>query len=111
MTEESKPLYQFYVAGVKFHELHKCIKEIQPGEHLAMREEPTNPYDANAVRLEYSSLNLDEEVMVGYVPKKFSAEVTAGLTVSDLYCEVLEVNPSAKTWEQLKVAIFELEGA
>jgi len=105
--KEKESFYEFFVAGVKFHKLHTCLNEVQVGECLMMVTEPSNKYDPNAVRLEYASFHLGEEVMIGYVPAKISASVSAAMMISDLKAEVIEVNPSAKTWEQLKVAIKE----
>lgn len=100
--KERKVLYTFYVAGVQFHELHKCIHRIEVNDELVIRPEPTNKYDANAIALEL------DEFMLGYVPKKFSAECSADLAINEnLKCVVDEVNPEKKTWEQLKVSIVE----
>ena len=106
MTEETK--HEFYVAGVKYHNLKTCIKEIEVGAILTMTPEPSNKYDPNAVRLEFPSLGLGQEIMVGYVPAKISASISAALMVSKLKCEVIEVSPEKKTWEQLKVVIEEI---
>lgn len=100
-------LYEFYVAGVKFHELHKCIKELKEGDFLSLVLEPNNKYDPNAVRIEYNSSEQDSTFMLGYTPAKISASVTADLTIANLSCIVTEVNPDEKPWLQLKVAIME----
>lgn len=100
-NQEANVLHEFYVAGVKFHELHAIIKEVEEGERLTLEPEPTNPYDPNAVRI------LRGEVMVGFVPKKFSAEVAAEIEIGSPYCVVTEITPEASPWNQLKVAIME----
>lgn len=114
MNEEVKatPMYEFYVAGIQHHKLHTCIKEIVVGDILTLIPEPSNRFDPNAVRIEYPSLNQGTEVMIGYVPKAkgdFSTKISAALMVRNLRCEVLELNPEAETWEQLKVGIFDEE--
>lgn len=98
--------WDFKVAGVKFHQLKECIDQVKVGDHLSMVAEPSNPYDSNAVRLEFPED--DGTYMVGYVPAKISAEVAAALTITDLKCVVTEVNPAARTWEQLHVEISEV---
>jgi len=111
MEEEKKePMYEFYVAGVQHHKLHTCIKEMKVGDVLCLVPEPSNRFDPNAVRIEYPSLNQGTEVMLGYVPKAkgdYSSKISAALMIKFLRCEVLELNPEAKTWEQLKVAIYD----
>jgi len=93
---------KFFIAGVKFHDLHKVIKEVEVGQTLTLKPDPTNKYDPNAIEIWIG------ETMVGFVPKKFSAEVAALLGVDlDIECVVTQVNPSAKTWEQCEVIIRE----
>jgi len=106
---DNKSMYEFYVAGVKFHELHKCINELDEGMYLNLVPEPTNQYDPNAVQIIYSNENEDKNSMLGYVPAKISALVTADLEISDLECKIIELNPSEKPWKQLKVLIKEVE--
>jgi hypothetical protein len=113
-AEKPKPLYEFHVAGVQHHQLHTCIKEIKVGDCLTMTLEPTNRFDPNAVRIEFQSLNQDKYIMLGHVPKAkgdYSTKVSAAMMIKNLRCEVLELNPEAKTWEQLKVGIFDEDGA
>lgn len=108
--EERKALYEFHVAGVQHHQLHTCIKELKVGQTLALTAEPSNRFDPNAVRIEYNSVDQDKTIMLGYVPKAkgdYSSKVSAALMIRRLRCEVLELSPEAKTWEQLKVGIFD----
>ena len=72
-----------------------------------MVPEPTNPYDSNAVRLEFPSVDKGENIMTGYVPAKISASVSAVLEVGEPYCEVVELNRDEKPWKQCKVVIRE----
>jgi len=99
----------FYIAGVQFHDLPKVAKDIEVGSVLVLEPEPSNKYDPNAVKIIY--LHFEKgAVMLGYVPKKFSAEATAFLEISDLECVVEEINPAAKSWEMCKVTVKEVEG-
>uniref|UniRef100_A0A6H1ZT27 Putative HIRAN domain containing protein n=1 Tax=viral metagenome TaxID=1070528 RepID=A0A6H1ZT27_9ZZZZ len=110
MVEERKALYEFHVAGVQHHKLHTCIEEIKVGDILTLTSEPTNRFDPNAVRVEFESINQDSGIMLGYVPAAkgdYSTKVSAAMMTRRLRCEVLELNPEAKTWEQLKVGIFD----
>jgi hypothetical protein len=48
---------------------------------------------------------------VGYVPKKFSAEITAMIEVDGIdcvQCIVSQINPEAKQWEMCEVEILSL---
>jgi len=100
---------KFYVAGVQFHDSKSIQEKIKEGTELIIRSEPTNRFDPNAVAL----LFLDEDlgdVMVGYVPAKFSGEISALLlTAEKVTCTLTEVNLTNKTWERFKVEIKEVE--
>ena len=109
--EQPTNLFEFYVAGVQHHKLKECIEEIKEGDALILVAEPSNQYDPNAVRVEFSSLNQDRDIMLGYVPAAkgdYSSKVSAALMIMNLKCTVLEINPEAKSWERLKVAIEEI---
>jgi hypothetical protein len=99
MTEKESTT--FYVAGVKFHELHSVIKEVKPGEVLTLEQEPDNKYDPNAIKI------LRDEVMLGYVPKKLCPSILASMEVGPVTCRILDVVPEESPWKQLLVSIEE----
>jgi len=92
---------EFYVAGVQYHDLHKCIRKLKKGDGLWLVPEPENSYDSNAVKI------MKDDIMLGYVPAKHSASVAADIMIGNPICSVVEVNPQAKPWEKLKVRIKE----
>lgn len=105
-----KPTHSFYIAGVQHHQMHKVLSKLKNDNYLQLVPEPTNKFDPNAIRIEYYSTH--EEVMCGYVPKKFSSEVCAAIEVGKhLKCVITEFVPSAKPWEQCKVEIREVQDA
>lgn len=106
--QDYKVTHEFYIAGVKFHQLKNVIDILSEGDNLMIIAEPTNKFDPNAVRLEYidAGYNL---VMLGFVPKKFSSEVAAALKIGkELKCTLIKLDKKAKTWEQAKVEIREV---
>ena len=105
----------FFIAGVQFRprwEIDAAVKQIEISDQLTLVPEPANKFDPNAVQIYYESL-IGEDLekgelatFLGYVPKKFSAEVSAMLEIgAPIICTVDEVNPSAKTYEMIKVTI------
>ena len=102
---------QFFIAGVQFRprpEIDAAAKQMEVGDQLGLVPEPTNKFDPNAVKIEYNTETADgvESVFLGYVPKKFSSEVNALLSIeAPIICTVDEVNPAAKTYEMFKVTI------
>lgn len=104
---------KFYIAGVQHHDLHKVLKDLNEGDELVLVPEPTNKFDPNAIRIECVGEALgDPSVMLGYVPRKFSAEVGALLEVGFglVECIITKLNKTAKPWEQCEVAIKVSEG-
>ena len=91
--------HEFFIAGVKFHDLHKIINNLNPGDNLDLIAEPDNKYDPNAVQL------ISNGTMCGYVPKTLSAEISAVLTLGPVYCRIISVDPSAKSYLQCKVEV------
>ena len=103
---------EFYIAGVQFHESAKVQDNFKVGDELVIRPEPNNKYDPNAVALIYNNDGQEDDVMIGYVPAKFSGEASAILLTTDnVKCVLTEVNLAAKTWERFKVKIVEDQDA
>jgi hypothetical protein len=103
-----KPLWVFMIAGVQHHQINSVLKDLEEGENLSLVAEPTNKYDPNAIRIEYNKMD-GTGVMLGYVPKKISAEVSASLVIGkSLECVLTKLNKSAKPWEMAGVEIREV---
>lgn len=111
MSQENLRTWSFPIAGVQHHNSDKCIDKMAEGDYLNLVAEPTNKYDANAVRIEWCS---DEDVespctMLGYVPGKISASIAAALVTSNLTCQITLLDRQAKSWERIKVEIKEVK--
>lgn len=107
--EETKPTHTFFIAGVQHHRMHSVLGALEEGETLQLVPEPTNKFDPNAVRIEFNTGR--DQVMLGFVPRKFSSEVTAMVTVGKtLECVISMLNKTAKPWEMCKVEIREVNG-
>ena len=99
-------MFEFFIAGVKFHQMHLVVDELAVDQSLTLVPEPTNKYDPNAVRIEFDAGSTS--YMLGYVPKKYSADVTAKLEIGQsLRCVITEMEKANKTWEMCKVKIYE----
>jgi hypothetical protein len=89
----------FPIAGVKFRpsSVYELLKTLEDGSVFELEAEPTNKFDPNAVKIMY--FDGSDDIHVGYVPKNFSAEVSAALEIEP-YCAVAK-NFSAenKSWE------------
>jgi len=94
---------EFFIAGVQFRpkeDIAKAVKEMKVGDQLILDPEPTNRFDPNAVKI------LSGGGFLGYVPKKYSSKISALISIElPIICTVEEVNPLAKTYEMIKVAV------
>ena len=94
----------FYVAGVQHHQWRSVIDEMEEGHQLMLVPEPSNKLDPNAVRIVYN------RIMIGYVPKKLSAEIAAMIDIGEEYnCVIEKLNKQSKPWEMIKVVVKGVE--
>jgi hypothetical protein len=61
------------LAGFRHYDGGEVLRELKPGDRLELVREPENPYDANAVRVEWRGVKL------GYVPRRDNAAVARQL--------------------------------
>jgi hypothetical protein len=98
----------FYIAGVQFRpavEVRKAAEQIKVGDLLVLAPEPTNKYDPNAIKILVGD-GTGNGTFLGYVPKKFSAEVSAMIEAGlEIECVVETINPQAKPWDLCRVRI------
>ena len=57
------------LAGFRHYDGGDVWRDLKPGDRLELVREPENPYDANAVRVEWRGVKL------GYVPRRDNAAV------------------------------------
>ena len=110
--------WEFFIAGVQFHQAKTVINKLEKGMDLDLNPDPENQYDPNAIEIRYNcgcGECENENVMLGFVPKKFSPEVAAFLEIAEFpssvqrACTITLLDPKAKPWEQIKVVIKEEE--
>lgn len=63
-------MFQFEVAGVKFHAAHFAQAQVTRGDRLTLRLEPTNPHDPLAIAI------YKDEAHIGYVPRTHNKDRT-----------------------------------
>ena len=61
------------LAGFRHYGGGEVLRDLKPGARLELVREPENPYDANAVRVEWRGVKL------GYVPRRDNAAVARQL--------------------------------
>lgn len=103
MYEPSRQLMSFNIAGFQFWDGALVLGELRAGTPLELVPEPDNPHDPEAVALRYHGTKL------GYVP----SDENAVLSVMCFYghaaafeVRVLQVDPEAAPWKQVRVGVF-----
>ena len=92
--------YEFFVAGVKFHKFNTVKDILEEGMAVDLIPEPTNKYDRFAIKIKHNN------VMLGYVPKKLSAEVTEVMNSgTELAATIIQLQPDFEPWTALKVGV------
>lgn len=108
-----KENWKFFIAGVQFHQYKEALGLIKQGDILDMIPEPDNKYDANAVKLVFDTAQgrdgEGQEIFIGYVPGKISAEISAFLVTAEVpTCKIITFNGAMKPWEMFEVEISDI---
>lgn len=103
MYEPSRIVESFFIAGFQYHDGALVLEKLKPGKKLKMALEPDNPYDPNAIELRYKKAKL------GYVPRTENEQMAlmAHFGHKDVFeARVLQVDPEAEPWHQVRVGIY-----
>ena len=103
MYEPSRHVKSFFVAGFQYHDGVLALGKLKPGTKLKMVLEPNNPYDPNAVELRYKKIKL------GFVPRTENEMIAQLMRFGHkgvFEARVLQVNPMAEPWRQVRVGIY-----
>jgi hypothetical protein len=91
-------LNECFIAGFRYHEGTDILHELRAGDEVQLVAEPTNAYDAWAVRIERS------EKHVGYLPRTQNEPISRllqqGIPIS---CRITQVDAQAPTWEAVHI--------
>lgn len=103
MYEPSRHLSTFFIAGFQFWEGTSVIETLKIGDKLTLQSEPENPHDPNATALYFKKYKL------GFIPSDRNNFVSlvsyfGHAAVFDL--RVVQVNPLADPWKQVRVGLF-----
>ena len=94
---------EFYVAGVKFHKFYTISDILEEGMAVDLIPEPSNKFDKSAMKIKHNN------IMLGYVPKKLSQEVTELMNSGiELRATITQLQPDFEPWTALKVEIREV---
>jgi hypothetical protein len=89
------------LAGFQFHAGKKLWKSMRVGDALTLVREPDNPYDANAVRVEWQGHK------IGYVPRRENSDVARFLDRGTaLGARITRLTESRDPWARVRFEIL-----
>ena len=103
MYEPSRHVSTFHIAGFQHYDGTLVLGKLKPGKKLKMIPEPNNPYDPNAIELRFKKTKL------GYVPRSENGQLAliAFYGHKGIFeARVLQVDPEADPWNQVRVGIY-----
>ena len=103
MYEPSKHMSTFHIAGFQRYDGALVLDRLKVGTQLDVVPEPENPYDPSALALRFDG------TMLGYVPRDENGMLAllAYFGHADVFeARVLQVDPEAAPWNQVRVGIF-----
>ena len=96
--------WEFHISGVRHHKGRQIETLIQSGTELVLEPEPDNEYDHNAIKIKHREED-HVETMLGYVPGKYSEEITTALNLGNVVCKLISHNLESKPWKRFLVMI------
>ena len=103
MYQPSKHLDTFCICGFQHHDGALVLRQLEPGMRLDLVAEPDNPYDHDAIAIKFRG------TMLGYVPAKNNYLLSLMMFYghSDVFeCRILQVDPAAEPWKQVRVGLY-----
>ena len=103
MYEPSRQVKTFHIAGFQFYDGAFVLGKLKPGKKLQMVRVPDNPHDPNAIELRYKGVKL------GHIPASENGlmSLLAYYGHHDVFeARVLQVDPEAAPWQQVRVGIY-----
>ncbi len=93
---QSSPL-----AGFRYYEGKQLWKEMKVGDPLQLIREPGNPYDANAIRVEWQGHKL------GYVPRADNAALARFIDRgSKAEARITHLKKSRNPWQRMEFEVY-----
>lgn len=103
MYKPSRLMSTFHIAGFQHYDGAFVLEKLKPGKKLKMVPDPENPYDPSAIELRCKKAKL------GYVPRTENEKIACMMFFGhkDVFeARVLQVDPEAEPWHQVRVGIY-----
>ncbi|MGA7180608.1 MAG: HIRAN domain-containing protein [Thiobacillaceae bacterium] len=89
------------LAGFQYHEGKALWSQLKTGDALTLTREPDNPYDANAIRVDWQGHKL------GYVPRRENADVARLMDKGQrLQGRITRLQKVRNPWERVRFEVL-----
>lgn len=108
MEAKKKYFMDCHLAGRKYHDADEVWDKLQVGTLLRLYREMDNRYDPEAVAVMYYDKELEEEFLIGYIPRESNETLAVLLEMGwdDIFeCRISKVNPEAHSEYQIHLTI------
>jgi hypothetical protein len=97
----------FLVAGCRYAQANECLKDINIGDSLDLKQDVGNKYDRYAVAIFWKNQKTDKEFFIGYVPMTLSQRVATSLQKQKypMHCFVSEVDSTGQRSKPIRAVI------
>ena len=103
MYEPSRHLATYYIAGFQHWDGALVLNKLEPGTALRIVPEPENPHDPEAIAI------FRKDVKLGYIPADQNGAVSLMCAYghADAFeLRVLQIEPEAAPWRQVRVGLY-----
>lgn len=103
MPIRSRHIDDFFIAGFRRYDGASVLEKMKPGDAVTLSPQFDCPHDENAIALIY------DDTMLGYIPADSNALPAQLLYFGHaevLECRVLQVNPEADPWKQVRLGLY-----
>jgi hypothetical protein len=89
------------LAGFQYYEGKALWEMMRVGDPLRLVREPQNPYDANAVRIEWRG------EMLGYLPRRENADVARQMDLgAPVKARVVRLTEARNPWHRVRFEVY-----
>jgi hypothetical protein len=100
-TEAYVLLQDSPLAGFQYHEGKALWNQLKEGDALSLTREPDNPYDANAIRVDWQGHKL------GYVPRRENADMARLMDRGQaVQARITRLQKARNPWERIRFEVL-----
>lgn len=108
MEAKKKYVMDCHLAGRLYHDIDEVWNRLTIGTKLRLVREADNKYDPDAVQVVYYDKEIEEDVLLGYIPREENSVLALFMDMGwgHLFeCRVCQIKPDAHPERQIQLVI------